>query len=279
MTVPMAAQSAAPWWKTCTAIRDDRARLACFDASVPSDPPAGHAAAAWDATNAMPPIASAASAPAVATARSEPHQKPVGYRITLGYGLGIGSHAGSFLVDHGTLTSTAGIGSDGDTVTAQFWIDHWIGRDWSLGAEYMYLNTMGKLILDLPKGVEVLTDPVHAHTTINAHGHLGFVNIAYRPDTTAVLQPYVGTGLGVGWGSVNCDLGADNAFVGTYDYTQRSATVFGAIQGFMGMDLSLGRTYYASAFGKAVWMPGHPFFKIHQRYLDFVLGGGIGRRF
>ncbi|GAA0581530.1 hypothetical protein [Rhizomicrobium electricum] len=272
---PALAQSEPPaWWKTCQAIRDDRARLACFDVSVPADQPA------TDRPLRTPPRTGATPAVATQTAAPAEHRKhPVSYRASIGYGLGIGSHGGNFIVNHGALTSTAGIGSDGDAGTVQFWIDHWIGRDWSIGLEYLYLNSEGKLILDLPKGAEVLTDPINAHTTINAHGHLGFVNVAYRPGTKAILQPYIGTGLGVGWGSVNADLGASNAFVGSYTYTQRSSTMFGALQGFMGIDVSMGPNYYGSTFAKAVWMPGRPFFKLHQRYLEFVLGGGIGRKF
>jgi hypothetical protein len=276
LAAPAGAQSAqSAWWKHCTAIRDDRARLACFDTSAPADPPPR-------AVLPPPPpvMVTASAAPESPRPRAVPRQPRVSnYRVMVGYGLGIGSHAGYFEVDHGALTSTAGIGSDGDTVTAQFWVDHWIGRDWSLGFEYLYINNMSKLILDLPNGVDILTDPLNAHSTLNAHGHLGFVNIAYRPDTRSLLQPYIGGGIGLGWGATNADLGAGNPFLGSYTYTQRAETMFGAFQGFMGIDMSVGPRYYVSAFGKAVWMPGRPFFKIHQRYLDFVLGAGIGRRF
>ena len=271
-----ASQSAAAageaWWTKCVAIYDDRARLACFDASAPKDgrAPAAQETASATAAQAAPAGEPPSPPPAAERARS--------YRISAGYGLGIGSHAGTFELAGGTLHSQAGFGSEGDTVSVQAWADDYLAEDWSLGFEYLYLNNAAKLNLDLPNGASVLTDPITAHAYASLHGHIGFANVAYAPQQDARLRPFIGAGFGIGWGSAETDIRAQNDFAGDYFYKARVASVFAALQGFAGVDLMLTRDYYLSGFGKAVWVPGHPY-SVDHRYVDFVFGGALGRRF
>jgi len=265
------------WWKKCVALRDDRARLACFDASAPGD---GDNPDMRLRPSVAAPTSSASAQPAVSPAQplSEPlaDARAVTYRVALGYGLGIGGHAGSFDIEGGTLRTRAGLGSEGDTLSVQGWVDNWVADDWSAGLEYLYLNNVGKLDLNLPDGVSVLTDPVTAHARADLHGHIGFANIAYRPEGS-FLRPYIGVGLGLGWGSASTKMAAQNAFAGYYYYESRGSSLFGATQGFLGIDMPLYDNWYVSAFGKALWIPGHPL-NVDQRYLDFVFGGAIGRQ-
>jgi hypothetical protein len=281
MAVLADAAGSRAWWKKCIVMRDDRARLACFDASVPDDADAPDMRPRLSANTAAPSF-SASAPPAVTPAPSlsetPVESRAITYRVAVGYGLGIGGHAGSFDVEHGILHSQAGFGSEGDTLSLQGWADNWIADDWSVGFEYLYLNNFSKLDLDLPKGASILTDPITADARADLHGHLGFANIAYRPEEGSSLRPYIGMGLGVGWGSASTDINAQNAFAGSYHYESRAASMFGALQGFLGVDVPLYGNWYASPFGKAVWIPGHPL-RVDHRYLDFVFGGAIGRRF
>ena len=269
------------WWKKCTVIRDEHARLACFDASVPSDADnaVSHASPSRDT---MTPSSSASAQSVASPAQPQPEPqldaRTVTYRVAAGYGSGIGGHAGSFEVSGGTLHTQAGFGSEGDTFLLQLWVDDWIAEDWSSGFEYMYVNNVGKLDLFLPNGASVLTDPITAHAYADVHGHFGFVNFAYRPQATSVLRPYIGLGLGAGWGSAHTDLAAQNAFVGYYHYESKGSSVVGAMQGFLGIDARLYESSYVSVFGKAIWVPGHPF-RVDQRYVDFVFGAAIGQKF
>lgn len=275
-----AAESRA-WWKKCVALRDNRARLACFDTSVPGEADDSYMLPRWPAnTMARSYSASAPSAVSPPRTRSNAlaHARSVTYRVAAGYGLGIGGHAGSFKVEHGILHTDSGFGSEGDTLSIQGWADNWIARDWSVGLEYLYLNNSGKLYGFWPKGISILTDPVTANARADLHGHMGFANIAYRPKENSWLRPYIGAGLGIGWGSASTDMAAENAFAGNYYYKSKANFPFGSIQGFVGMDIAFLREYYISPFGKVLWISGHPFHCDH-RYFDFVFGVAIGRQF
>lgn len=268
------------WWKKCVVLRDDRARLACFDSSVPGDDDG--AANPHPSVNTAAPSPSASEPPSVSLAQP-PSNPPaaaraISYRIATGYGLGIGGHAGSFEIEGGKLYTHSGIGSEGDTLTLQGWADNWIADDWSMGFEYLYVNNTGKLDLSMPNGVSVLTDPVTAHAHADVHGHIGFANIAYRPEQDSILHPYIGLGLGMGWGSAHIDAAAENAFAGSYHYESKTDSIFIAVQGFLAMDVFLYRDYYISPYGKVLWVPGHPY-NLDQRYLDFVFGASIGHKF
>ena len=206
--------------------------------------------------------------------------KRVSYRVAVGYGLGIGGHVGTFDLGDGTLSARSAIGSEGDTLTVQAWVDDWIAEDWSIGLEYLYLNNHGKFDLLLPNGYNVLTDPITAHAYAEAHGHIGFVNVAYRPVATSLFRPFIGGGLGLGWGIVDTNLSAEIPFVSSFTSTYKSDGnwPFAAVQGFIGLDMQLYRRCYLSMFGKYVWIPGHPL-NVPHRYTDVVFGVAIGRTF
>lgn len=271
------------WWSPCVAIRDDKARLACFDSSAPKTvEQVAHSVAPPTATVPQPARAKGAQPVSTMPSQRDPDERGrrhVGYRFAVGYGYGIGGHAGGFdLSDDATLRSRSGFGSEGSALSAQMWVDGWIADGWSLGLEYLYMNNSGKIDLNMPNGMAPLTDPVLAHAHAALLGHFGFLNVAYVAEAGHRLRPYIGGGVGIGWGRAQYVAGAENAFAGYYYASDRVSSPVAAVQGLIGMDIKLTRTYYISPHGRVVWIPGHPF-GLDQRYLDFVFGLTAGKRF
>ncbi|HEY0106458.1 MAG TPA: hypothetical protein VGB91_10270, partial [Rhizomicrobium sp.] len=154
---PAGASGADEWWLKCVAIPNDHARLACFDGAVPRARIAvvvGRQAATTTTTaTALPPFPDRMP--------SQRAERPR-LRFSLGYGLGIASHDGTFIVQHGHLHLLSGFGNAGESFDAQAWMQGWPRRDWAVGLEYFHMQNIGRIGLDLPFGLSVLTDPVDA---------------------------------------------------------------------------------------------------------------------
>lgn len=199
------------------------------------------------------------------------------FRIAAGYGFGVGDHTGSFRVFSGNLNLQSAVGSSGDLLSAQVWIDRWLAENWTIGLEYVAVRNEGKLTLTLPKGVSILTDPVDATASVKVRADMGFLNLAYRP-ASGTVHPFIGAGIGVGYGHASAGFGFSNAFLGTLSREVAAGSPIAGIQGFTGVDFDLGRDAYLEVMPRVIVVEGNPV-GVDQRYIEFGVTGLVGVRF
>ena len=269
----------------CAAITDDTSRLNCFDAAVASGAnsrPSYRAIisqssrtvtlpAALSPTGMTNPAQTPSAAAAPAPAGSVPR-----FRIAIGYGIGVGDHAGSFKVLSGHLDLQSAVGSSGGLVSAQVWADRFLGRDWTVGLEYLAIRNEGTATLTLPRGLSILTDPVTAGAQVKLRADLMFLNVAYRPDGGWV-HPLIGGGVGIGYGHGSAGYGFENAFVGGFSGVAVVGKPIAGVQLFTGIEFDLGDHGYFSVMPRVVIIDGHPI-GVDQRYMDFGVIGTLGWR-
>jgi hypothetical protein len=268
--------AASPWWASCVGLRDDRARLACFDAKAPPAPNA-------DAPGAAQP-ASAPQTQQQTTQQTKQTPPPaaasrLGVRLAGGYGLGIADYAGRLhAFNHGYFDFSSGIGSAGDTYFGQAWLDGALGPNWTLGVEYLQFRDTSAATLTLPHGVSVLTDGIEGHADAVLFARMLLLNVAWRPETIGPLRPSLGVGLGPGRAKAAASLGLESPFFGLVGATPQSSFPFGAVQAFAGLEYVIVDDLYVAFEPRVLWMTGHPLGK-DQRYLDFVMSTSVGVNF
>ena len=139
----------------------------------------------------------------------------------------------------------------------------------------MKIRNSGKLNLNLPKGVSILTDPLTASVNTNVEASVAMLDFAYRPLVIGPLHAALGLGLGVGHGSAFMDGSVGSTFLGTSMGSGKASAIFGALQGFAGIDIALGKRVVLSLMPRLVWIDGHPLGK-DQRYLDWLVTSNFG---
>ena len=255
--------------RVCSAVGDDRQRLACYDSLVARSPKPEH----------QPPAARVASAPAEAA--PEPAAVAAatgpGLRIAAGYGYGVGDHSGTFRVLSGDLKLQSAAGNSGDMVSGQLWIDNWIGENWTFGLEYVAFRNEGKLRVTLPKGLSILTDPVEAGARDKVSADLGFLNLAWRQASGSV-HPFIGGGLGIGYGHASAWYDFENAFLGKLSQDAAVGKPIAGVQGFLGVEFDLGDHGYLAVMPRVIVLDAHPI-GIDQQFMDFGVDGVLGWRF
>jgi hypothetical protein len=269
---PIAVPQAPATWTSCRSIDDDRDRLACYDAAAAH---ASNAAsvASHSLSSGPQPVASAEQLKALAL---DPAREPGRWRLAFSFGYGVGDYAGSFKIfGSGLVRSESALGSAGDTFIAEGWYDRWPGDDWSVGLSYIRFKNRGRAQAILPKGISVLTDPVFLSEEVDARAQLGFAEIAYRPQTTSPLRPFIGAGLGGGYGHATLSTDLSNAFIGPHPGSGRAASPIPALEAFMGADIPVLPHLYFTFGPRVVWATGHPF-GLDQRYLNIILSAGLG---
>jgi hypothetical protein len=261
----------------CAAISDDRQRLHCFDSVVAHRSELSHSQKAFAAEpehNKPPPTVAAVPPAAAVVAVPAPGPQ---FRLAAGYGFGVGDHTGSFRVLSGDLNLQSAVGSSGDMVSGQFWIDRWIAENWTIGLEYVGIRNEGKLSLTLPKGVSILTDPVGAEARVKVRADMGFLNLAYR-QASGFVHPFIGAGIGVGYGHASAGFGFSNAFLGSVSEVVAAGSPIAGVQGFTGVEVDLGRHAYVAVMPRVIVVDAHPI-GIDQRYMEFGVNGILGWRF
>jgi hypothetical protein len=248
-------------------IKDNANRLRCFDAAAASAKPTQLPRAPADG-QAVPaatdtPAAFVAGGPSV--------------RVAAGYGFGVGDHTGSFRVLSGDLNLQSFAGSSGDTVSAQVWLDHYIGNDWTTGLEYTAFRNEGKASLALPNGLSILTDPVSGGARVKLAADIGFLNVAYRP-AGGTVHPFIGGGVGAGYGRGSVWYNFSNAFLGHYAAVSAAGKPIAGVQGFTGVEFDLTEQLYIAVMPKIIVLNAHPI-GVDQRYMEFSVDGVMGWHF
>ena len=215
----------------CFSMTDPMNRLACFDGmtAVGIKTPS-HVIP----VEAQPQIGKPGAAQHAAPT---PHQTPksaLGLRVSIGGGVGLGDHSGRFKVAKGDLNIHSFLGSAGTALTAQAWLDGLLGQDWTAGVQWLHFHNKGKISLNLPN-LSIITDPVSAEAKTNVSADIGFLNIAYRPKTNRYLHPFIGVGMGGGYGEASFRY-QYKAFGLSPPQVYQVKSPIGAVQAFLGLE-------------------------------------------
>jgi hypothetical protein len=256
----------------CATIAEDRARLACYDAAA-GRLAAPAAASQTDAPVSVSEASALADTPQPASAAAE--DSPGRFRFALSFGYGVGDYAGRFKSLGGTVNSDSAIGSAGTTELAEGWFDRWPGRDWSVGLAYLQFRNRGRADLTLPNGFNILTNPITAQTQVDASARLGFIEAAWRPQSSGPLQPFIGGGIGGGYGRASGGGELESAFLGAHAGGSTASSGIPAVEGLFGADIPFYQHFYLTLGPRIIWATAHPFGH-DQRYLDIILSAGLG---
>ena len=264
----------------CTGIASHVARLQCFDAAIPRCLALGNPDKRLSCFDTVTTIHAVAAVPeAMRTARPERNaaESGSGIRISAGGGVNVGDHAGRFKALHGDLNLHSFLGSSGSALSAQLWWDGAFAKNWTVGAQWLKIRSAGKAALNLPyldvSGIRISPVSLDAQARISAD--LAFLNIAYRPAHYVSVHPFIGVGVGGGFGRASFDYNYD--LFGTGGSSTRVSSAVGAVQAFMGLDFDITRSIYLSLSPGAVLVSGHPV-GLNQRYLDLSMLATLGAR-
>ena len=162
---------------------------------------------------------------------------------------------------------------DGPAWGAGVWIDNWIGRNWSLGFQYVGLKIEGSsgavvgTIGNTPVGVGLGTDFII---------HSFAANIAWRKNQ-GQWHPYIGAGLFFGFADGTLT-GLAGVPGGTGSNSADFSVPLGGLQGFAGLDVDITKNIYVGLSGRAMYIDGRPI-GIDLRLLDIVGLANIGFKF
>ena len=263
----------------CTRIADTTTRLACYDQAAgrklptPSAPSSVvTAATAAQGTDSVP---TATAALPVAAATDRPT-----LRLALGGGFGVGDYYALYnRIGHGGYAvSNSGPGNSGALTSAQVWLDHWIAPDWSVGLELQTLNSRGRMKVVLPGGLAILTENLRTGLSANVTAQQITANVAWHPETSGALQPWIAGGLVVGHAHASADYFIENPFLGQIAQGTAISLFYPGFKLTTGMDYTFSHNYYVSLQPGVLIVTGQPL-GLPQRYINFGLSLMFGRAF
>lgn len=251
----------------CFSLESEQQRLACFEGRSSASP-----AVAASAPDAPPPPARAAS-PA-------PRNR---VEMTIGYTHGnydgtIKSSVSGSRVDAHTDSL---LGSEGKMLTAAYWRDGAIGRRVSLGFEYLHFKNEAKLSADtrfngLSIGGSTLNGSGDAQARAELLADIAMFNLAYRPVLTEGWHPFIGVGLGVGYGEVT--ITGDLHVAGALSERFHEESILGGVQGFFGTEIDITDSLYATLGARLMLITARPA-GIDQQFQNMAINSGLGWRF
>lgn len=252
-------------------------RLACYDALAASATMNPSLAGEGAGDAGLAPVAPAPQ-PVEAASGARADEPRSSFRVQAFAGYGQGRHDGTFDVAGGEVALTALTGGAGAvTGIGVFWDDA-IAPGWSIGAEYVHLGSKARGTARFPSGLSIVTDPVSAEVVAEAEAHMGFLDIVYRPEIHHGVRPFLGGGIGVGYGRAELRYGAGADVLGHFSDSSKAASIVPGFQAMAGLDLDLTDSTYFSAFSRVLYFTGYPV-TLEQRFIDVVLGAGLGYRF
>jgi len=89
--------------------------------------------------------------------------------------------------------------------------------------------------------LSILTDPVEAGARVKLRADLGFLNVAYR-QAAGFVHPFIGAGIGIGYGHVSAGYDFNNAFLGSLSQVVAAGAPIPGVQGFTGVGFDLAVT-------------------------------------
>lgn len=154
-----------------------------------------------------------------------------------------------------------------------FWVDDWIGRNWSVGLQYFGSRLNG----DASTTVGILGFPLAgAKLDLKGTVHAFGANIAWRKNQGR-WHPHIGGGLFVGFVDLRFSGLRGLAGSGGIDKVDLDAPIAG-VQGFLGLDYDLTDRIYIGVSGRSAYVDGRPI-GVDIRVLDFVGLAHIGFKF
>jgi hypothetical protein len=79
-----------------------------------------------------------------------------------------------------------------------------------------------------------------------------FLNLAYR-QAAGTVHPFIGAGIGIGYGHVSVGYDFRNAFLGSLSQMEAVGSPIAAVQGFTGVEFDLGRHAYLAVMPGSSW--------------------------
>lgn len=251
----------------CFSQQNEQLRLACFEGKPSAEPPA---ATSSSGTARQPPAATS----------SAPRNRA---EITIGYTQGNydgtikSSLSGNQLVAH----TDSLVGSDGKMLTAAYWRDGAIGKRFSLGIEYLHFKNEAKLSADtsfngLSIGGSTLNGSGSGQARAELLADIGMLNVAYRPVLSEGWHPFLGLGLGAGYGELN--ITGDLHIAGTLSENFHAESILVATQGFFGTEIDITDNLYATLGARLILITARPA-GIDQQFQNIAVNSGLGWRF
>ncbi|MGE5548430.1 MAG: hypothetical protein ACM33T_16110 [Solirubrobacterales bacterium] len=258
----------------CLGLGTDQARLACFAAASPgtatppppSPPPPTQAPEARRSPDATQPPPAPASAPAPSPALSN-------WRFELGAEYAQGAYDGTFRFSSGSVRTRSVFGGTGGIAHAAVWRDRALGERWSLGGEYLHMQSKARADVSMPNGVSLYLSPLSGLGDVRLTTDMGFLDVAYRPRNGDTLRPYVGMGLGAGYGTLKATYGTNTDMIAT-----RNSSIIGGLQAFGGVEIALTDHLYLSPQARLLYFTARPVGADHE-YVDLGVGAALGWRF
>jgi len=216
-----------------------------------------------------------------------PPPPPGRYRLEASFGYAQGNYDGRLKMGTSDrpvgMVSDSAFGSDGRMIGVAAWRDRTILDDLSVGVEYLRFRNKSELTLSAPEGLALglvnLNDPITAPVMAKLRADLGLLNFAYRPALSGSWHPFVGAGIGVGYGSVSGSVELSSPLL-TDDLSHpfSASSLIAGVQGFFGFSADLTDHLYAHMIGRMVLVTARPL-GMHQQFQDMALGAGLGWRF
>jgi opacity protein-like surface antigen len=157
---------------------------------------------------------------------------------------------------------------------ASAWVDGWIGKNWSLGLQYLRLHTGGD-------ASTTIRTPIGGPITAGADADITldtlFINLAWRQND-GDLHPYIGGGLGIGRATVDISGLVAASLIGSAVRSVETEEFQGGIQGFVGLDYDIFDNLYVGASGRFYYIDGRPM-GLDLQVLEYMILGHIGVRF
>jgi hypothetical protein len=130
----------------------------------------------------------------------------------------------------------------------------------------------------LPRGHAILTDDLIAGLSANATAQQITANLAWRPETSGALQPWIAGGLVVGHARASADYYIKNPFLGTISQGAAISLFYPGFKLTTGMDYTFDHNYYVTLEPGISIVTGQPV-GLQQRYINYGLSVLIGKAF
>ncbi|MBF0612111.1 MAG: hypothetical protein G8345_13170 [Magnetococcales bacterium] len=199
------------------------------------------------------------------------------WRIEAALGYGQGRHDGTFEIADSPLHLSSALGGAGMTRRLSLYAPA-NSKGWGWGVDYLLLhNTVGAK-LNMPNGVSILTDPVLANAHASAKAEMVFFDVIKSFPTGNGLEPYLGAGLGIGWGRASLDYTLQSAVISPIRENHTTSSWIPAVQALGGVRWDGWQDLYLTLGGRMIYFTGKPF-NVDHSYLNLSLEGGVGAKF
>ena len=212
--------------------------------------------------------------PAADRPRTEPARR---LRVQFAVGYGQGRQDGTFKLNINGNRIEADVnsllGGSGYNLNVAVWLDSVLFDQFAFGIEYLRLKRSSKATFIAPDGIEIFVEPISGVAQLELAAHIFFINVAWFPHRSPRAQPFVGLGLGGGFGTFEFD-GNTGSPLFTAAGSDQSKFEFGVGQIFAGVDYDITDRFYLNLTTRIAGGAGTT-----QQYIDLSVQLGTGIRF